>query len=782
MVNNITDKSRVRVYWDAPAEEYSVEGKNRIVAHFAKEHNLERHKIKVVFRASKVGGDGELIEIEDANVDNIMDKTYQRSLFKEWLVRNNKDTSISDIITLDDKVNGSISADFGDSRHRAWKIDKLLINNFLCFGDGNEADFTKLVGFNVVCSSPSNQGGKSTFIVDAIKFLLFGKTTKTEKNDEIFNTFTINNEVSVKGYLQIDGDKFGLERKLVRKETKAGGYSTSSKLNYYEILPDGEEKILEEEHSILTTKKIVDAIGTENDFETVVMATGRNLEDLIDSKPTERGKLLTRFIGLEVIEEKESIARGMWNQYQKSMKSNIYNLIDLNDEITSHELNIIAAKNEVKSYDAELIKTEATIIGLDSEKSRLLSSKKPIDQEIIAMNPSKLGIELEKLKNDGKAKVEEEARIELELKSFGDVSFDEDLYLAKLREITIKENEIQNDKSESRRLVKLVDELTNGSICPTCKRALADVDHTKEILDNQEQIGLVDRGLLVKGSELSALKIELKDLSGFRDIMKEKNRAELLLSKVKVEVMALRTKFKEVKVDLKGYNDNIDSIEFNTKVDIDVSALTAKLAVANRTKEVLISNTQKSTNDINNNTESIELKKILIKTIEEEKVEERLYKVYIEMVGKKGISKLVLRSVLPIINSELHNLLDGVCDFDVELELNTKNEVTFTLIKNDVVKALKSGSGFERTAASLALRCVLGKISTLPKPNFIAFDEVLGKVSDQNLDNIKLLFDRVSEMYETVFLISHNQIVNDWSDNIVTIVKTDDISTLHMKM
>jgi len=288
--------------------------------------------------------------------------------------------------------------------------------------------------------------------------------------------------------------------------------------------------------------------------------------------------------------------------------------------------------------------------------------------------------------------------------------------------------------------------------------------------------------LLVKGSELSALKIELKDLSGFRDIMKEKNRAELLLSKVKVEVMALRTKFKEVKVDLKGYNDNIDSIEFNTKVDIDVSALTAKLAVANRTKEVLISNTQKSTNDINNNTESIELKKILIKTIEEEKVEERLYKVYIEMVGKKGISKLVLRSVLPIINSELHNLLDGVCDFDVELELNTKNEVTFTLIKNDVVKALKSGSGFERTAASLALRCVLGKISTLPKPNFIAFDEVLGKVSDQNLDNIKLLFDRVSEMYETVFLISHNQIVNDWSDNIVTIVKTDDISTLHMKM
>ena len=63
----------------------------------------------------------------------------------------------------------------------------------------------------------------------------------------------------------------------------------------------------------------------------------------------------------------------------------------------------------------------------------------------------------------------------------------------------------------------------------------------------------------------------------------------------------------------------------------------------------------------------------------------------------------------------------------------------------------------------------------------MAFDEVLGKVSDQNLDNIKLLFDRVKDMYESIFLITHNHIVNDWGDNIVTITKTNDISTLSIK-
>ena len=42
---NITEKSRVRIYWDDLPENYNVEGKNRIIAHFAKEHNIPKQKI-----------------------------------------------------------------------------------------------------------------------------------------------------------------------------------------------------------------------------------------------------------------------------------------------------------------------------------------------------------------------------------------------------------------------------------------------------------------------------------------------------------------------------------------------------------------------------------------------------------------------------------------------------------------------------------------------------------------------------------------------------------------
>jgi hypothetical protein len=79
------------------------------------------------------------------------------------------------------------------------------------------------------------------------------------------------------------------------------------------------------------------------------------------------------------------------------------------------------------------------------------------------------------------------------------------------------------------------------------------------------------------------------------------------------------------------------------------------------------------------------------------------YKTYIELVGKKGISKLVLRSVLPIINSEMERLLEDVCDFAVEIFIDDKNNVQFLIVKN-VTKNL-SLVGLEKTIASIALRC-----------------------------------------------------------------------------
>ena len=139
---------------------------------------------------------------------------------------------------------------------------------------------------------------------------------------------------------------------------------------------------------------------------------------------------------------------------------------------------------------------------------------------------------------------------------------------------------------------------------------------------------------------------------------------------------------------------------------------------------------------------------------------------------------MVLKNTLPLINIQIARLLNGVCNFNVMVDINYKNEVTFNLIRNDVVQNLESGSGFERTASALALRSVLSNISTIPKMNFIVFDEILGRVASENYDKMKLLYDRISEGYDFVFNITHINDVKEWHNNIVTVVMKNEVSCL----
>jgi DNA repair exonuclease SbcCD ATPase subunit len=71
-------------------------------------------------------------------------------------------------------------------------------------------------------------------------------------------------------------------------------------------------------------------------------------------------------------------------------------------------------------------------------------------------------------------------------------------------------------------------------------------------------------------------------------------------------------------------------------------------------------------------------------------------------------------------------------------------------------------------------------MSTLPMPNFITFDEVLGKVAPENIEKLKALFDKIKDMYEIVFLITHNDLVKDWSKNIVTVIKENNLSRVKL--
>ena len=139
-----------------------------------------------------------------------------------------------------------------------------------------------------------------------------------------------------------------------------------------------------------------------------------------------------------------------------------------------------------------------------------------------------------------------------------------------------------------------------------------------------------------------------------------------------------------------------------------------------------------------------------------------------------------MKSVVPKLNNELMRLLTDVTEFMVQIKVNDKNEVEFWMVDNDtnIEKLLTTGSGFEKTLSSLAIRTVLTKVSCLPRTNLTVFDEVLGKVSNDNLEYVGTFFNRIKDYFENIFLITHNPLVREWGNNIVTVSKQKNVSYL----
>jgi DNA repair exonuclease SbcCD ATPase subunit len=771
--------AKIKVYWDDKPENYSRESRNRVKKYFANKYGIPPQSVNVVYRPVKVNKNGETIKIDGATIDNIMNTTHQRELFKEWLTRENKDVDFKRIVALDEKVNGELNIDLEEKMHRKYRLKWLTVNNFLSYGEGNYFPVDKFKGFTVVNSNPANQGGKTTLTIDAVKFLFFGKTTKTDTNSEVFNTYNDATDLKVRGLIEIEGEEnIIIERHLTRKPKRKGGYNITNKVNFYKLLPDGDEEELNDEDARKTTELIKETVGTEKDFDLVVLATSRNLDSLVDSTAGESGKLLTRFIGLEVIALKEAAARKMHSTYSKTMKSNIYDIETLKEEIGEHKkaLEFLAKQDvEIKTQ----LETEKAVQKKHNDKKiELVGTKHKIDAEILSMNPSKLEGEISAITEKGITAKKEIEAIETTLKKIGKVEFDEDRHFQLIKGKDVLNTDIGVKEAEVVRLTKVVEDLIAGGICKACNRKLDDVDNTAHIAKHNKEIKLRNDEVAVLKTKLKTITDEITSMADTKKKIDNKNKEELKKDRLEVEMDSLRVQLKEKNGDLKKYNENLEAIEGNKKIDIEISQVDTKIAVCENKKEELNATIQQYAIDTNFNTKEIATKEALIVTINKEKEVDTLFKIYVEMVGKKGISKLVLRSVLPIINGELQRLLEDITDFEVEVFIDDKNEVRYLLVKDGIEKPLKSGSGFELTAASIALRCVLGKMSSLPTPNFITFDEVLGRVAPENIPNMKPLFERISEMFDIVFFITQITEVKDWGSSIITVNKENNISKI----
>lgn len=765
----------IKVTWRDNPENFTSEKIRRIKTHFQEKYGTKRIQI-VTLPHSKEN----VVKLDSVDVsENITNREYQKKLMKDFITENKIDIKWELLERLDKKVNNGIDElNNNKVRHNKWFIKKIYFSNFLSFGDDNVLEFDKMNGITTIESNPKNFGGKSTISIDLLLFLFFNSTTKTKTNGEIFNKFRECDEVSVKGELIIDGDDYIIERKINRKKSRSNDYTIVNKLEFFKKNPDGTIINLNGEQRRETELFIESAIGNEEDFLTTILTTGYNLEQLIESKPTARGQILTKFIGLEHLKEKEDICKNIYNDWSKKLISNNYNIVDLEKNIEKYKNEIITLNNEKEKNNEKLISNQKLLKESEVERDNLYNLKNnDIDINLLKINVGQINNDIEDLKNKKESFILQDKNVIVKEPSDYYSEEEHNLILNNLNELNIELKLLENNlKTENNLLL----ELQNSEFCPVCKKPFDNVDNKSDIEKIHENLKIIQNDILNYNDKITKLIESNKLLTSLKNEYTLYERNKLIKEKNKLEINQKDLEINNLINILENYEKNKNKIEQNSKIDNSITIIKTKIETYN--SEINFINNK--LNEIQNNILNLNNKIIeyndLITKIKSEQELMTIFKTYLTIYGKNGISKVILKNMIPLINNELYRLLIDSCYFILEMNINDKNEVEFLMIDNEtrIVKPLNSGSGYEKTISSLALRSVLTKISSLPKPNIIVMDEVFGKVADENLEMVGEFFKKIKNYFEHIFLISHNPLIRNWSDNIIMVKKEDNISSI----
>ena len=788
---NVRPKSKIHMHWKVSPYDYSKEKLNSMEAAISNKYGIPKEKVKVIPEFIMTNADGKVISMNEEVIQNIQDPVFQVQLFKEWLELNKiTDCDFELIKKIDSEINARIDYQVYD-KYKRYSIKWIRWSNFLSYGADNVFDFTNIGRLVLLSSEPANQGGKTTFCIDLIRFLLFGSSTRYRTQAELFNMHIPEaTTLTAEGCITIDGVDYIIKRTVSRPalERRSDKSKTVQKVEYYKVIGDSKEALEEyvdnqqEENSVQTNKVIKEAIGRESDFDLIMSVTDKTLDDLVEKKETERGRLLARWIGLLPIEEKDKLARDKFNQEIKPyLLSNQYNTETLTQEIQAYEINIKTLKDNDKKYKAENKTLDKEISSLEGTRTTLLSSKKAVDENLLKIDITTLRKQMEECVQEGKKKAEELEGIDKELKEIGDVNFSVEEY-DKLQERIVSLTSERTLTGERYNNIKHnIEHLVKSEVCPTCGRKLDNVDNTAKINELKNELAKVEEDGKKIRSEIDKTSKDIENKKRDRELYTRKTSISMQKSALEVKIEQLRGEYREKKQTLKEYNENSEAIDRNNKIDIEIRNTDVLIAGKRNTRETNLTYITKNEAEIKNEEKQIADRKEVIAKIKEEEVLVKHWKIYIELVGRNGISKMVLRRTLPIINARLSQLLNDVCDFDVEVGIDAKNDVTFYLIKDGVYKNLHGGSGFELTAAALALRSVLADMSTIPRCGTLVLDEVWGRVSKENYDNMKNLITKIAQSYDSMILISHLDEIRDWCQNHIVVRKENNVSTLLLR-
>jgi len=622
------------------------------------------------------------------------------------------------------------------------KFGNLIIQNFMSVKNTSvnlsDQGLTLIQGRNYDSQAfDSNGSGKSTVFCNAVSWVLFGETLNNLKADDIVNRISNKNTYVSLNIVDDQSNQYRIERYRKHKEHK----------NHVFVFFNNKD--ISAKSDTDTNALIQDIIQMDFMSFTNSIIFGQGLiKTFSNCSDAEQKKILERMLQIDIFKKCQDKAKEKVGKIVSDT-----NILEEKINSTKYSMSLIEAHIEdLIKKDTELrVQTEGKVKELESQKEEYQAElQTSLDNP--PPNSVVLGDEL--------------ASLRVKIQEYED-------YVKYKNELTSEAKMLtKNIDITSKSMDKFLDEIEdiqNGGIvpkiCETCGQSLPADDPDKIIKHIYNKF----KQEMTKKDEYSKELVETEELITKLDILIEG------MDEVKKNYDELHAKFLTINQEVKLWQAYQSSVKLQiTSIEAQVSNLKKSLET---TYTDIIEENRKKLNEETENLKKHEQEIVILKS------KRGLYEFWVTGFGNSGIKSMLLDSVTPFLNQRANYYLSKLADSTMEVLFNTqvklKSGETRDKFSVEVMNKFgdltyKGNSSGEKRRIDLSVSLALQDLVASRSKNtinMVLYDEIFDNLDSTGCEKVIELLHEMSASKDSIFVISHNDILKNYFDRTLTVEK-----------
>ena len=681
-------------------------------------------------------------------------------------------------------------------------FERLTIQNFLSIKsitlDLKDRGLVLLKGKNLDNESLNNNGAGKSSIIEAMVYALYGRTLRGLKGDAVVHKIPGKNMKIFLDLTDDDGTQYRIARyrKHATNKNKSFLYRNSK-----DITPKSEAdfnacvaNLLQADYLTFTSSLLYSAESFK-----FTSATDAEMKSTFDT-----------MLGLDVYQKCLEITKNRLKAVESELASTQWKIEDRKTKLAELDEQIQNAEQEKQEYSESLL-----------EKKKLLESQvKDYEKQLGSLQDElgELQEQLEKVKSEKskaekaldtkRKKLKEVEELKSAVQDIKDEIQEHEREVRKQNRLITETQESQEScNDEVLRLKKKIQSLeqklvdldgTVGTPCPTCGQPLTEqsiepakqevkeqIEHYQQNIEKQlAKVEKLNTSLLGYQSKIKELQDQIKELQDEETELSEliKKSKKLVDEKTAAEevVQKVQEKYYEQESAVKLKSGEIKQVKtLLNKAQQDILSLSS-----DNPYDAIIDKYQreqeKAKSEIEEYTDSIK-----------DKVDEKECLLFWQQAySNQGIKSFVLDDITPFLNRRVNKYLAKLTSGHIEVKFNTqttlksgeiREKFSIDISNQDGGGEYSANSGGEKKRIDLAINLALQDLvasRSSKRINIAIWDEVFDALDETGIEKVIELLQELSQEKSTILVVSHNQHLQSYFTNTITVVKKNGFSTL----